>query len=46
VRDRGGVLIEVNPYETEITPLSHLSLRATSGVALPALVERVRAARP
>jgi NAD-dependent deacetylase len=46
VRDRGGVLIEVNPYETEITPLCQISLRATSGVALPALVARVRAARP
>jgi len=45
VRERGGVLIEVNPYETEITPLCEVSLRAASGVALPELVERVRSAR-
>lgn len=40
---RGARLIEVNPQET---PLSHICaavLRASSGAALPALVERARA---
>jgi NAD-dependent deacetylase len=43
VRERGGILIEVNPHPSDITPLCEISLRTESGVALPQLVERVRA---
>jgi len=39
----GGDLIEVNPYESEITELCRFALRGTSAELLPALVERVRA---
>jgi len=38
VRDRGGVLIEVNPYETEISALCQVSLREPSAEALPRIV--------
>jgi NAD-dependent deacetylase len=43
VHERGGTLIEVNPEPSEITPVCRISLRTESGVALPQLVERVRA---
>lgn len=43
VRERGGTLLEVNPHPSDITALCEISLRAESGVALPQLVERVRA---
>jgi NAD-dependent deacetylase len=43
VHERGGTLIEVNPHPSDITPLCAVSLRTESGVALPQLVERVRA---
>ena len=42
---RGVPLIEVNPEETPLTPLAAVVVRAPSGVALPAIVEAVRAAR-
>jgi len=42
VRERGGTLIEVNLYETEITPLCEISLRGPSGEILPRLAARVR----
>lgn len=45
VRDSGGVLIEVNPYESEITPLCAVSLRGPSGELLPQLVTAVQALR-
>ncbi len=38
VRQRGGALIEVNPYETELSPLATISLRGPSAQILPALV--------
>jgi DNA-directed RNA polymerase subunit beta len=41
VRESGGVLIEVNPYESELTPLCEISIRAPAGEALPRLVARV-----
>lgn len=41
VRERGGVIIEVNPYPSELTPLSTISLRGEAGRVLPDLVERV-----
>lgn len=43
VHERGGTLIEVNPHPSEITSLCSVSLRAESGLALPQLVERIRA---
>jgi NAD-dependent deacetylase len=45
VRQQGGRLIEVNLYESEITPHCDVSIRAPSGDALPRLAERVRALR-
>jgi NAD-dependent deacetylase len=43
VHERGGTLIEVNPHPSDLTSLCAVSLRAESGLALPGLVERVRA---
>lgn len=45
VRERGGVLIEVNAYATEITPLCTISLRGPSGEMLPQLVAAIAALR-
>jgi len=42
VKDRGGVIIEVNPLESELSGMSDAVIRATSGEALPALVEALR----
>jgi NAD-dependent deacetylase len=43
VRERGGTLIEVNLYESEITRLCTVSLRGTSGEVLHALAQAVQA---
>jgi NAD-dependent deacetylase len=43
VRQRGGDLIEVNPYETELTNLCRHTLRGPSGEILPRLAELVLA---
>jgi len=42
VKGRGGVLIEVGPYETEITPFCNISLRGKAGEVLPRLVEYIK----
>jgi NAD-dependent SIR2 family protein deacetylase len=42
VRERGGHLIEVNLYESELTPLCTVSLRGKSGDILPRLVKAVQ----
>jgi len=42
IKERGGALLEVNLYETPLTPLADCSLRGPFGELLPALVERVR----
>ena len=34
----GAKIVEINPTETKLTPLSEVSLRATAGMALPALL--------
>jgi NAD-dependent deacetylase len=34
----GGVIVEVNPAETPLTPLSEISLRGTAAQAVPALL--------
>jgi len=44
VARRGGFLIEVNPYESELTHAATLSLRGPAGAVLSRLVERARAA--
>jgi NAD-dependent deacetylase len=41
VKQRGGKLIEVNPYESEITGICDHSLRGTSAETLPKLVAAV-----
>jgi len=42
VRERGGTLIEVNLYESEITPFCTVSLRGTSGAILERLAQTVQ----
>jgi len=39
-RRAGGVIIEVNPEHTPLTPMSELSLRGTAAEAVPALLAR------
>ena len=38
VKQRGGTLVEVNLYESEITPICNISLRGGSADVLPRLV--------
>jgi len=45
VHQQGGHLIEVNPYESELTGFCAVSIRAPAGEALPLLTARVRALR-
>jgi NAD-dependent SIR2 family protein deacetylase len=45
VRDKGGPLIEVNLYESEMTPLCTISLRGTSAEILPKLVKATKELR-
>jgi len=42
VRRRGGHLIEVNLYESELTAIASVSLRGESGSVLPALVAQLQ----
>jgi NAD-dependent deacetylase len=44
-REKGGSLIEVNLYESEITPLCTVSLQGASGEMLSILVEKVKELR-
>src|SRR5271155_5145233 len=41
VKERGGTLIEVNLYESELTPLADLSLRGPTGEVMPRLVAAI-----
>jgi NAD-dependent deacetylase len=45
IAERGGDLIEVNPYASDLSPLCRITLPGTAAEVLPALVERVRALR-
>jgi NAD-dependent deacetylase len=45
IAERGGDLIEVNPYPSDLTPLCRIALGGAAGEVLPALVERVRGLR-
>ena len=42
VKRKEGVLIEVDPYETELTPFCNISLRGKAGEVLPRLVEYIK----
>lgn len=41
VRQRGGAVIEINLYESELTPYASLSLRGSSATVLSRLVDRI-----
>jgi NAD-dependent deacetylase len=45
VLERGGTLIEVNPYESELSDLARVVLRGPAGEALPRIVDAVRRLR-
>ncbi len=45
IAERGGDLIEVNPYPSDLSPLCRITLAGTAAEMLPALVERVRTLR-
>jgi NAD-dependent deacetylase len=45
IAERGGDLIEVNPYPSELTALCRVTLTGAAGEVLPALVDRIRAMR-
>ena len=45
VKDKGGALIEVNPYETALTHSCQVVIRGVTGEVLPALVERIKGLR-
>ena len=38
VKRRGGVMIEANLYESELTPLADISLRGPTGKVMPRLI--------
>ncbi|MBI2765283.1 MAG: NAD-dependent protein deacylase [Chloroflexi bacterium] len=40
---RGAALIEINPEETDLTPLADIVVRAAAGAALAAIVDELRA---
>ncbi len=42
VKGKGGVLIEVDLYETELTPFCNISLRGKAGEVLPQLVDCIK----
>jgi NAD-dependent deacetylase len=44
-KERGVPLIEINPGETDLSPLADIVIRAPAGEALPALVEKLKASR-
>jgi NAD-dependent deacetylase len=45
VRQRGGALIEINLYESELTPAATVSLRGASADVLPRLVDCIACGR-
>ena len=46
IKGAGGVLIEINPYDTVISARCDVVLRGPSGEILPRMVDRVSALRP
>ena len=45
VKQRGGIMVEVNLYESELTPICDFSLGGPSADVLPRLVKAVSAIR-
>lgn len=45
IAERGGDLIEVNPYPSDLSPLCRITLPGTAAQVLPALVDRIRTLR-
>ncbi len=45
VRQKGGTLIEINLYESEITPLCQFSLRGPSAEVMPKLIAAIKELR-
>lgn len=45
VKRRGGILIEVNLHESELTEHCAISLRGAAGLVLPAIAQRLKSAR-
>jgi len=43
VKQKGGILIEVNLYENTLTPLCDVSIRGKAGEIMPVLVEQIKA---
>ncbi len=43
---RGGAIVEVNPYESELTPVATVSLRGPGGAILERLLHHARARQP
>jgi NAD-dependent deacetylase len=41
-KKNGGILIEINPEETPLTPIADLSLRTSAAEALPKIVEHLK----
>ena len=46
IKAAGGVLIEINPYDTVISARCDVVLRGPSGEILPRMVDRIKALRP
>ncbi len=42
VNDRGGVIIEINPLESDLSSICDIVVKASSGEAIPALVEALK----
>ena len=42
IKRHGGIMIEVNLYETEMTPYCDISLRGKAGEVLPELVDCIK----
>jgi NAD-dependent deacetylase len=42
IKRNGGILIEINLYETEMTPYYDISLRGKAGEVLPELVDCIK----
>jgi NAD-dependent deacetylase len=42
VKERGGAIIEINPLKSELTEICDVSIRASSGLAMPALVNKLK----
>jgi NAD-dependent deacetylase len=42
VKENGGRIIEINPFESELSRISDVVIRAPSGEALPSLVAALK----